>query len=403
MGRNKSELKTRDKYAELYASVLIAEAVIDHHFDGQSPIIKIETEDIAEWDDIVQKQANETHRHQIKRQLTDLKPEDFAKCIKSMNCEETVQYHFAVPAPISVKGVGELRILKELCRRLQQSRVNIDEVVDSLQRAESKWVQTLQEWTQENVTEIFEKLQCLHIDFIGFEPELNDRAVRALKYEFGDNARNALDKICNHVSTIDGVVDIKAEDVRKKLPSPNSNKTHLLYWSLIRQAEKRLWISRWWGLTEVLMSNVVPEPFHDDILQFCLKVSTVVWPGACEPIESAIKNVAARVSEYRRHFCLRCTAAPLGNRLVEDKSYKLNGFNQTYIEEVSRSEAWHKGNQIRLFNLVVALNELFDQVKTNLDSEYRLADGKLGIYDEIGAFQPDAETVYFPESYLPVD
>jgi len=383
--------------------VLIAEAVVDHSFDGQSPILKIEAEDIAEWDDVIQKCETERHRHQIKKQLTDLKPEDFAKYVKSMNCEETVQYHFVFPAPISVTGVGELRILKELCRRLQQPGVNTDEVVDELRTSESKWVEKLQEWTKENASAVCKKLQFLHIDFIGFEPELNDRAVRALKYEFGDNAQNALDQIYKYVSAIDGVVDIKAEDVRKKLPSPNPNKIHLLYWSLVREVEKRLWISRWWGLSEVLMSNVVPEPFHNDIHQFCLKVSTVVWPDACEPIESAIKNVAERVSEYRRHFSTRCTVNHWGDRLVEDKSYKMNGFSQAYLDEVGRSEAWHKGNQIRLFNIVVALNELFDQVKANLDSEYRIANCKLGIYDEIGAFQPEAEKVYFPESYLPVD
>ena len=221
MGRNKSELKSRDKYAELYASVLLAEAVVDHGLGAPSSTLKIESEEMAEWDDVVQKFENQHHRHQIKKQVTGLNSKEFAQYVKSINYEGIVKYHFAVPVPISVKSVGELRILKELCRRLQQQGANLDEVLDGLRPAEKKWLKKLKEWTKGSPTEVFRKLQCLHIDFIGFEPELKELAVRALRNEFRDNAQNVLDEICKYVSNLDGVVDITVEEVRKTLVSLN--------------------------------------------------------------------------------------------------------------------------------------------------------------------------------------
>lgn len=400
MGRSKSELKSRDKYAELYACVLVSEAVVDYGLDGSDPILKIEIEEEGGWDDVVQKYETGQCRHQIKKQMTDIDSGEFSKYVKSICSDGTNQYHFAVPAPISVKDVGELRILQELCRRVRHPTANFDEIANNLRKAEIKWVGSLKEWTKEDTPVVFERIRCLYIDFISFEEDLKARAVRALKFEFGGNASHAFDEICKYVSELDGVVDIKAEDVRKSLPDPELKGSEALYWSLIQHAETRLWLSHWWSNSELLMSNVMRQDFCDDINQFCMKVSTIVWPATCESIESAIKNLSARVLEYREHFLKRCTAAKLGNLFVEDKSYKQEGFSQRYLEEVERSNEWHEGNQKRLFNLVVALNELFDQVRAELDPEYRLKEGKIGIYDEVGAFQPKAEAVYYPDSYI---
>lgn len=68
--------------------------------------------------------------------MTDLPSATFEKYIQSIDVDANVHYHFVFPAYITVKDAGELRILKELCRRVQQPGVNLENVVAGFRRAE---------------------------------------------------------------------------------------------------------------------------------------------------------------------------------------------------------------------------------------------------------------------------
>ncbi len=100
MGREKSELKSRDKYAELYASLLVAEGVVDYCSETKHPIVTLESEDEPEWDDIVQNFEKMQRRHQVKRQTTDLASATFEKYIQAIVVDAKVHYHFVFPAYI---------------------------------------------------------------------------------------------------------------------------------------------------------------------------------------------------------------------------------------------------------------------------------------------------------------
>ena len=402
MTRRKSELELRDRYARKYAAVLTARAVNKYHSGVPHAVVTVEAEDEADWDDVVEKYEDEVHRHQVKRQLTEVDAEMFQKYVRSIKTDSNPHYHFVFPATVPVKDTGELRILKLLCRRVQQSGANLEAVIEALRPAERGWIDALKGWTNTNDTQACELLQVLHIDFVGHEEELDDLALHSLNPVFGASGDAAWDAVQKYVADKDGVVDIKPEDVWELLPEPTLDEIDTFYWSLIGEAEECLLVSSWVWLTDNLITDLMPEDFSEGIQQFCSSVFGAAWPRKHEDLESAIEAVANHANAYLSHFSSRSTPAQNG-WLREDRSYKGFGFNSQYYEEIEKAQVWQRGNLIRLQNLVVALNRLFEQVRVSLQTTYRLRNGKLGIHDTMGVTNKMVGVVYYPDKYRSLD
>ena len=173
--RQKSENEARDRYSRRYAAVLAADALIKFRARGEKTVLTVEAEDRRLWDDILQvDEADGQHRHQVKRQQTALASDDFKAYVKSAaERGDGIDYHFAFPVLVDVDGVGEIRILRTLCERVQQVGANHGAVLKNLRDAEREWVDFLTDATGFDELETFRFLCRLHIDVVGYEEDLN--------------------------------------------------------------------------------------------------------------------------------------------------------------------------------------------------------------------------------------
>ncbi len=74
--------------------------------------------------------------------------------------------------------------------------------------------------------------------------------------------------------------------------------------------------------------------------------------------------------------------------------------NPKYQDEAKVAEEWDIEVQKRLSNMVVALNELFEIIRSEIQSTYRLREGRLAIHDSMGFRHDGLSYVYYtPNEY----
>ncbi len=399
--RKKSQNEERDRYARRYAAVLAVEDLIRFRAGTGHSTITVEAEDNPLWDDVLQASLRDggERRHQVKRQLTPLSAADFAEYVKeAANGSATTHYHFAFPSFVSVDGVGELRILNGLCRRVSQPGSDLAKVLSGLMDAERAWLDALTGWTGRSDADVLELLRRVRVDMLGLEEDLDNRALRLLEPIFGSATEEAWRRVREYVSDKDGVVNIDPAALWPLLPAPTGDEVDAFYWSFIEEVEKNFLVQHWPWLTDHLIRDLMPFEFRDGALAFVIDVAGAAWPGRYAGIDAAMKQLADRSEEYVHHFLSR--SIERGEWLKEDKTWKSIFPHPQYDEQVAASRAWERGNQRRLFNTVVALNELFAAVRRELRPTYRLRDGKLGVHDQMGVTNQMQSVIHYPNGYV---
>jgi hypothetical protein len=159
---------------------LAAEALVRYRSKIGVTKVIVEAEDMEMWDDIVRMVDSEkhAHRYQVKRQLTPLDGEDFGEYIKAAaKADRTTHFHFCVPATVDVKGSGPLRILYEICRRVQQDGADKGKVIANLTAGERAWVESIAKWVGADDADTLEFLRRFHVRKIGMEEDIDDNAL----------------------------------------------------------------------------------------------------------------------------------------------------------------------------------------------------------------------------------
>jgi hypothetical protein len=397
--RPKAENEERDRYSRRYAAVLATEAMIEFRSKRGETVLTIEAEDNALWDDMVQVTAKGVqHRHQVKRQQTALGEAEFAEYVKAAATgAPDVHYHFAFPVLIDVEKAGELRVLRTLCGRVQQEGAQQDKAFANLREAERRWVNALVKWSGRKEENIFTLLQRIHIDIIGYEEDLNRRAVRLLEPIFSHRTEDAWAAALQFVSDKDGVVAIHPSQVLGVMPQPAADDVETFYLSFVEDVESCFLLHRWPALTDHLVRDLMPLAFNERGYSFVHSVIGAAWPDRYPDLNSSFQQLASRLHDYLAHFDTRSRTQ--GNWVRQDKSYKAIFPNPRYAEESAAARAWEKENFRLLWNVVVALNKLFEAVRKHLKPTYRLRDGKLGIHDQMGVTNQLNSTVYYPDGY----
>lgn len=396
--RKKSENIARDLYARKYAAALAVEALIRFRNKTAEITLTIEAEDNELWDDIVQRiSPSEHHRYQVKRQLTDMTEDDFSAYIVAATKDASVHYHFAFPVLVSVTDVGEIRILLELCRRIQQTGADPNKVIANLRDAERIWVDAIGRWTGLADSAAVDLLFHIHIDIIGLEDAFESRALYLLESVYGKSAKDAWARIGSFIEGKDGVVNIEPGVLDSLMPQPAMDQIDAFYWSLVEEVEAKLFVNAWEGLTDHLIRKLMPEAFHDNCLVLAQTVKSTAWPNRYPEFEKAFADVAARAYDYVTFFESRSEIR--GKFYCENLSYKRIYPNPKYDEEVAASKEWVKECERRLANLIVSLNQFFSIVRTHISKTYRLRNGKLGIVDSLGVTNESSGIVYYPDRH----
>lgn len=336
--RQKAENEARDRYARRYAGVLAVEALIQFKARGVRTHIVVEAEDKPLWDDILQIDANtgKERRHQVKRQQTPLTEAEFSKYVASAaEGKAETEYRFAFPVLTQVIDAGDMHILRGLCDRVQQKGASKEKALQNLRDAERAWVDCITRWTGLDDSGVYDLLRRFHIDIIGYEGDLDTRALRMLEPIFGHNTEEAWSRVRDFVSDKNGIVEIAPELLCEVLPKPSADEVDTFYWSLIEEAEGRFMLDAWDCLTDNLVRDIIPIEFYDGVLGFVQSVEGSAWPGRYPEVESAIKNLSHHAHEYIRFFDTRSEAREKSVR--EDKSYKRIFPNPNYYEPTFRT------------------------------------------------------------------
>jgi hypothetical protein len=405
--RAKSENEARDRYARRYAAVLAAEHMIRLRNAGRRVSITLEAEDNPHWDDIheVWDNPTEEHRHQVKRQQTPIPAIAFGEYFTAaLELPPETWLHFTFPVLVEVENVGEIRILRTLTNRIQQSDVNEGKVLGNLRPAEQKWIDWIKAQTGLSDMEVLALLKRVKLDIIGFEEDLDARALRTLVQIFGGSAEKAWETIVKYAHNKDGVVDISPDTLWNLMPPPVADEVETFYSSIIAEIENRFWLTRWDGVSDLLVRNLMPLEFHDDVLNSVHAVHTSSWSGRHPMVEAAIRNLADRASDYLDHFDSRSELDGSGTYIRENLSYKRNYPNPYYHEEVEAAKKWDRGVAVRLWNMTIALNQFFAAIRQEIWPEYRLREGRLAISDSTGTRHDGLTGVYHTvsEDYLPI-
>lgn len=399
--RAKSEMEERDRYAKMYASVLAAESMVKYRTTGEKTILTLEAEDTKIWDDIHEIREGDPGKHfyQVKRQQVPLESTNFSEQIVSAaKGDPTHNFHLTYPVLIEIKDVGEIRVLRTLTKRIQQPDVNKDKVLNNLRQNERNWINWIKKETGLEELDVLNLLKRLFIHIVGYEEDLENRAYRALEPLFGRSTVEAWDALFKYLSDKDGVVDISPGSLINCMPAPAADDIDAFYWYLIQKVEQYFWLSRWATISDMLVRNILPIDYYDDLLRFIKIIKTSGWPKKFQNVEGSILKLSEHTSDYVKVFKAR--SEQKGKYLQEDVGYKRIFPNPNYQKEAKAAEEWDAEVQILFANIVVALNELFEMIRSEIKSTYRLREGRLVIHDSLGIRNDGLSYVYYsPKEY----
>jgi hypothetical protein len=186
MGRKKTQLLARDQYARLIAALRCAE-LVRAHATGRGPVeLRLEDSRFSPWDDLTELHRDESgrstwHVWQVKRQRGPLAQQKLRPLLKKLGERPELIAHLAIYQPVSVRGLGSLNDLDEICQRVRKRGFD--------PAAEPEWSQDETKWlkyvrallgSQEAALAL---LRRLHIDVYGSEAQLReDTEVRLERY-----------------------------------------------------------------------------------------------------------------------------------------------------------------------------------------------------------------------------
>lgn len=189
--------------------------------------------------------------------------------------------------------------------------------------------------------------------------------------------------------------------VETQLTESTKGRADELYANIINAATDGLFLSRWDAVTDHAIRDILYEDFVQGTNYFCELVFKANWPGERIELEDAIRNLAARVDSYIKHFM---TLARFRDDKVwvEDKTWK-RVWRKDYYEYADRSKRWQKKGADLLLNVVVALNEYAEAVRKSINTDYFFLQGKFALYDSLGVTNEMQEIWYIPEQYREVE
>lgn len=409
--RKKAENIQRDLFARLYAATRAAELIARH--EAARPgvrSLRVESELYEGIDDVVETATAEdgsieTRGWQIKRQYTPLSLDTIIEILKALEGHPNVRLAtLAVPAPIEVTDVGELRILQELCRRLSRQGAATGEILAGLREQESVWIGALQvALGDSDRAATAARLQRFQVKFIGDEDTLRELLRERLETRFPSPVDPLLGALTEYFAQIDGSVECTYEvleaAILKAFPRTRDNFDDV-YRHVIDQIENRLWLKGWNNLSDTLVRNLLPSEFVSDVFELTFLMSVQPWPGTRLALEAQMKNVAARARSYVD--CFMSNHEPASEKLFrENLAYKRRWDHAAYERGGRRSDEWDQECLKRLYNLVVALNEFAVAVRTTVNPRYRMTEGgDFAIVDSLGFRDENMQPArYLPKEY----
>ena len=190
--------------------------------------------------------------------------------------------------------------------------------------------------------------------------------------------------------------------VENNLDLTQESKSSKAYTRLVDLATDKLSLAFFDDISDGAVAGMLPGHFVQGCNDFTAAVFRFVWPDEKPELEAAIRNLAKRLGDFVHHFVSGAERLP-NDTWREDKSWKRTIWSpDQYDRHVEAAKAWQQQSFDHLCNVVVALNEFAESVRTHLVSDYFITEGKFTVFDSMGLTN-DLETVhYLPSQYTDV-
>lgn len=156
---------------------------------------------------------------------------------------------------------------------------------------------------------------------------------------------------------------------------------------------------RSYGISDHAIRSLVPVWFVRGVDDFTEQVFRAVWPGTKPLLEDAIRNLATRLESFIKHYMTKAgfrTETMYG----EDIWWKREVHDFEERDRLSQeSKEWDGQSAKLLLNVVVALNEYADAVRTHLNPNYFRLLGRFTLHDSLGVTNDMRDIHYMPTAY----
>lgn len=188
--------------------------------------------------------------------------------------------------------------------------------------------------------------------------------------------------------------------VQNCLVRVSDTKKDIFYVELVNEITNTLRLNNWDNISDDLLRNLMPAFFEEAVRKIGAKVFRSVWPKTLPVLESKIINLSNHLDKYVTYFCENGVLR--SNCWMENRNWKNQGWITNYHECAEESEKWTQNLTQLLFNIVIALNEFAEQVRTDLDQDYFRLGGKFIVLDSLGVSNDLKSVLYIPENYKDV-
>lgn len=177
------------------------------------------------------------------------------------------------------------------------------------------------------------------------------------------------------------------------------------YTNMINKITEELILGHWGYVCDNAFRCILVKEFVDGINSFCKITNRAIWPDGYDELRDAIINLSERLYIYLQHFmtlAIYKEGEPPAH-FREDLCWKQT-WRQDYDEYAEKSKVWETKSVDLLANIVVALNEYSQAVRSSLNSSYFLYEGKFTLIDSTGMSTDGFTPVYYmPKEYIEVE
>ena len=156
------------------------------------------------------------------------------------------------------------------------------------------------------------------------------------------------------------------------------------YESLLGQIETILMFDRWSWMIDHLWRDLAPTEAIESGVTVRGLLLKVIWPGSIPSIEAAIQAVLESWSDFCLHFANESKYRHGdGAFMISYHIYSGMPLKARFLAE-EKEQRWSEGNGNKLLVYVTNLNRLIQDVRSNINPEYRQNQGYFIIHDEVG-------------------
>lgn len=199
----------------------------------------------------------------------------------------------------------------------------------------------------------------------------------------------------DHEIWVETQLTLKEDDIPSKI-----------YSNLINLITNNLLLSYWHYFTDHAVRFLLSEEFVDGSNELFTVVHKTIWPGVHPELEQKIINLNDRVSKYISLYLEKATLRKRDENdlgyFVEDNWWKKQ-WREDFHVYAEASKLWERKCLSMLFNIVVALNEYADAVRTFVNPSYFVYEGKFIIDDTMGVMSEMVPAIHIPKEYIEIE